>query len=181
MYSGTKPLNVILMHTDLSSVQCDNVLCKEHDNDINILCTKIINVCTDAADRNIPRSVMYGCMYKNVPGWEEHVKPYRNKSIFWHGIWLDNERPKHGIVWEIMRRTRAQYHSQVRWVKQNTRYIQSKKMAQSVLKGNTKDLWTEVKEFGVIDQLLQHLWMVKLKIRLLPICKPINIAHCITP
>ena len=44
-----------------------------------------------------------------------------------------------------MRRTRAQYHSQVRWVKQNTRYIQSQKMAQSVLKGNTKDFWTEVK------------------------------------
>ena len=131
--------------TDLSSVQCNNVLCKEHDNDINILCTKIINACTDAADRNIPHSVMSGCMHKNVPGWEEHVKPYRNKSIFWHGIWLDNERPKHGIVWEIMRRTRAQYHSQVRWVKQNTRYIQSQKMAQSVLKGNTKDFWAEVK------------------------------------
>ena len=84
-------------------------------------------------------------MYKNVPGCEEYVKPYRKKSIFWHGIWLDNERPKHGIVWEIMRRTRAEYHSQVRWVKQNSRYIQSQKMAQSVLKGNTKDLSTDVK------------------------------------
>ena len=80
-----------------------------------------------------------------VPGWNEHVEPFRKKSLLWHKIWLDNSKPKSGLVADIMRSTRCEYHSQVKWVKRNIRFIQSQKMAKSVVEGKTSDFWSEVK------------------------------------
>ena len=54
-------------------------------------------------------------------------------------FWLDNSKPKSGLVACIMRSTRYEYHSQVKWVKQNIRYMQSQKMSTSMVMGNTSD------------------------------------------
>ena len=76
---------------------------------------------------------------------DEHVEPFRKKSLLWHKIWLDNNKSKSGLVTDIMRSTRCQYHSQVKWVKQNIRFIQGQKMAKSMVEGKTSDFWAEVK------------------------------------
>ena len=80
-----------------------------------------------------------------VIGWNEHVEPFRKKSLLWHKILLDNNKPKSGLVADIMRSTRCQYHSQVKWVKRNIRFTQSQKMAKSMVEGKTSDFWAEVK------------------------------------
>ena len=81
----------------------------------------------DAAERTIPCSKPNKGTHKIIPGWDDHVEPYRKTSMFWHRLWLDNDRPSHGIVADIMRRTRCEYHTQVRWAKQNARFIRSQK------------------------------------------------------
>ena len=60
-------------------------------------------------------------------------------------LWLDNNKPKSGLVADIMRSNRCQYHSQVKWVKQNISFIQSQQMAKSMVEGKTSDFWAEVK------------------------------------
>ena len=90
-------------------------------------------------------SATRGDRHNIVIGWNEHVEPFRKKSLLWHKIWLDNNKPKSGLVADIMRSTRCQYHSQVKWVKQNIRFIQSQKMAKSLVEGKTSDFWAEVK------------------------------------
>ena len=80
-----------------------------------------------------------------VPGWKVHVEPFRKKSLLWHKIWLDNSKPKSGLVADIMRSTRCEYHSQVKWVKRNIRFIRRQNMAKSVVEGNMSDFWSEVK------------------------------------
>ena len=61
-------------------------------------------------------------------------------------FWLDNSKPKSGLVACIMRSTRYEYHSQVKWVKQNIRYMQSQNISTSMVMGNTSDHsnWSEV-------------------------------------
>ena len=91
------------------------------------------------------RGVILLYYYKIVPGWNEYVEPYRKKSILWHKIWIENAKSKHGIVVDIVRKTRSDYHHHMQWAKQNSRFIESQKMADSVKKGQMKKFWSEVK------------------------------------
>ena len=118
-----------------------------HRDSLNKLCNGITKACVDAAEKTLPvsGSATRGNRHTIAIGWNEHVEPFRKKSLLWHKIWLDNNKPKSGLVADIMRSTRCQYHSQVKWVKQNIRFIQSKKMAKSMVEGRTSDFWAEVK------------------------------------
>ena len=31
---------------------------------------------------------------KNLPGWKQHVEPFRSDAQFWHSIWMSLGRPK---------------------------------------------------------------------------------------
>ena len=33
---------------------------------------------------------------KGIPGWNEFVKPYKNKSIFCHEVWVSAGKPTSG-------------------------------------------------------------------------------------
>jgi len=80
-----------------------------------------------------------------IAGWNEIVKPYRNKSLFWHQMWTDNGRPRSGTVAECMRRTRAMYHYAVRNAKKKgERLVQQ--LAESMLSNNKGDFWREIKK-----------------------------------
>ena len=128
-------------------INCKNCNCNIHQDSLNKLCTGITKACVDAAEKTLPvsGSATRGDRHNVVIGWNEHVEPFRKKSLLWHKIWLDNNKPKSGLVADIMRSTRCQYHSQVKWVKQNIRFIQSQKMAKSMVEGKTSDFWAEVK------------------------------------
>ena len=130
----------------LKCIQCANVFCTDHYSDINNFCTHITKSFMDATERTIPCSKPNKGTHKIIPGWDDHVEPYRKTSMFWHRLWLDNGRPSQGIVADTMRRTRCEYHTQVRWAKQNARFIQSQKVARSVLGGDRRDFWAEVKK-----------------------------------
>ena len=83
-------------------------------------------------------SATRGNRHNIVIGWNEHVEPFRKKYLLWHSIWLDNSKPKSGLVADIMHRqhsTRCQYYSQVKRVIQNIRFIRSQKMAKSMVEG----------------------------------------------
>ena len=128
-------------------INCNNCNCNIHQDSLNKLCTSITKACVDAAGTTLPvsGSATRGNRHNIVISWNEHVEPFRKKSLLWHKIWLDNNKPKSGLVADIMRSTRCQYHSQVKWVKQNIRFIQSPKMAKSMVEGKASDFWAEVK------------------------------------
>ena len=80
-----------------------------------------------------------------MPGWSEFVEPLRDKSLFWHNTWLECDRPKTGVVADIMRRTRAAYHDAIRRIKQNADAIINERFAEAVINNKSRDLWAEVK------------------------------------
>ena len=90
---------------------CTDLTCHDisHSEAINTYANHIMDACIKAADMCNPCTrdrQSSGC----IPGWSEHIKPLRDKSLFWHGLWLDCNRPKTGAVADCMRRTRAAYH-----------------------------------------------------------------------
>ena len=53
-----------------------------------------------------------GCM----PGWKDEVSEFRNNAKFWHSLWISCGKPTTGNVFEIMKRTKNQYHYSIRRV-----------------------------------------------------------------
>ena len=99
-------------------------------------------VTTNVSDSTIP----YTSKPKTLPGWNEYAKPLREKAIFWHNLWKDNGKPDSGIITDIMRSTRKKYHKQVKELKRNQRQYRYNRLAEAVVNGNGRDLWTEIKK-----------------------------------
>ena len=65
--------------------------------------------------------------------------------MFWHRLWVDNGRPRQGIVADIRRRTHANYKRAVKKLKSEQSQLQANKFATALLSQNGRDFWTEVK------------------------------------
>ena len=126
-----------------SILYCTDLLCKTHGHDIDSYYNDIISACDTAASRCIPASGKF-----RLAGWNDHVKPYRDQSIFWHRLWVDNDRPRHGIIADIRRRTRTSYHHAVKKLKSDQAKLKANKMATALQSQNGRDLWSEVKRIN---------------------------------
>ena len=91
---------------------------------LNILLPKINSICDTGREclpqtggrppenKNQPDNIV-----KIVPGWKEHVSPFREKAMFWYSVWQSAGRPLGGQLHILMKRTRSQYHYAIRRVK----------------------------------------------------------------
>jgi hypothetical protein len=119
---------------------CQNLRCTDaaHLNAIHEYSQSISNACIKAAAENIPRT----CNRQNndrVPGWSEHVRPTRERSLFCHRIWMECDRPKTGVVADATRRSRAAYHYTIRKIKKDEENIVRERIATAMLNDNTRD------------------------------------------
>lgn len=112
---------------------------------MNEYANSLTQECLKAADDTIPRTCSRKASHC-VPGWTEQVKPLRDKSLFWHGMWVDCNRPREGAVADNMRRTRAAYHYAIRNVRKNENSIRCERMAEALLDDENRNFWTEVKK-----------------------------------
>ena len=133
-------LTQIVMPDDC--LECTSMLCdsSKHALDIQQLHDDIISACIDASE-DIPST---GKSSKNVPGWNEFVRPEKEKAILWRKIWISNGSPRHGHVADIMRRTRAKYHYVIRRTKNNNQLLKNRAMARAIAQRKSRELWTEV-------------------------------------
>jgi hypothetical protein len=75
----------------------------------------------------------------------DSIQPLKDKSLFWPNIWLDMGRPHEGIVARIRRSTRASYHRAIRQALKERNNIVKNKLADSILRNNSRDFWNEIK------------------------------------
>ena len=140
-------LNVKLDLLDLPDALCCNDLhctIECHKNDINLYCNNIIDACVEVGKVVFP--VKQSSYNKHeIPGWKEHVEPYKQKALLWHSIWKDSGRPRVGSVANIMCQTRAQYHYAIRRVKKEANLLKNEKLAENMCNKNIKEYWKEIK------------------------------------
>jgi hypothetical protein len=130
-------------------LNCIDCMCKEHicrDN-IDNLYLHIVNSCVEAGKHTIPQSkrTPIKSRSKPIPGWNEYVEPVRQKSLMWHEIWKGQGSPKEGVVAQIMRKTRLEYHLIVKQVKRDENRIVNEKLAGLVIDRDSRNLWKELK------------------------------------
>lgn len=132
-------------------VECKNINCndKTHIAQIQTLHNDIIDACLQAAWTSVPSGGGHGdsstSQRKSMPGFSEYVKEKRDVSLYWHWLWKEMGKPRHGFYADRMRTTRAHYHYAVRMVQRYESSIRSDKMAESIADGNYRNLWREAK------------------------------------
>ena len=71
--------------------------------------------------------------------------------MHWHHEWISHGRPKTGLIYDNMVRSRKDYHSAIKQCKHNEAIIRSQKMAESIVE-NRRDLWNEVQRFTRVQK-----------------------------
>jgi hypothetical protein len=145
-YRAVLSYNLSNIPIPYNSILCVNALCNncEHVNAINQYAAAITNSCLSASETAIPHTSNRSTS-KRVPGWSERVEPLRLKSLFWHDLWVDNDRPRSGAVADCMRRTRAAYHYAIRQVKRDEDNIVRERIAAALVDDPGRNLWAEIK------------------------------------
>jgi retron-type reverse transcriptase len=126
----------------LAAIQCTNTLCtdRQHTADLQSFHDRLVEGCLEASSC-IPKS---RTSTRNVPGWNECVKPVLQKALFWHKLWVQNGRPQHGAVADVRRFTRAQYHKAVKHVKSIGQSLQFAKMGERFAFGEKREFWNDI-------------------------------------
>lgn len=125
-----------------SVTECRNRMCsdREHTADLQTYHDRIVECCLDAGSC-IPKS---NSSSRIVPGWNQCIKPVLQKALFWHQMWVQNDRPQNGIVADIRRHTRAQYHKAIKHTKAIGRSLKAAGMAERFASSERKEFWSEV-------------------------------------
>ena len=80
-----------------------------------------------------------------VPGWNDYVRGAKEKTDFWHKIWIDAGSPRSGVLFQIKKNAKSRYKYQVRKLKRREKHIRNQKLLNSFFKSNPTEFWREVK------------------------------------
>ena len=101
------------------SLSCSNCQCEDpqHGQERDDFVLDLITAAIETSHQTIPmsgtvRSSQDGNCFveKTIPGWKEHVEPYRQDAIFWHSIWQSAGRPGQEGLKDFMSKTQNQFH-----------------------------------------------------------------------
>ena len=158
-------------------ISCNNPLCCEHEQDIDNYSSNIVNACVKATTLCIPHSVPF----RHIAGWTEKVKPYKERSIFWYRLWIDNGKPRQGTIFNIMNKCRLDYKRISKQVIRSQNYLKLERMAQSIVDDTTRNFC--VMKFAIllgINKLVYQITLTRnMEIQIYVICSVINMNVCI--
>lgn len=131
-----------------SLLTCNNLKCSDenHIKDINSLTMSIVNACCTAAEHTLPSNNNAHKKSKSVPGWSETVEPMRQTSLLWHFIWKQSGSPHNGLIANIRRSTRANYHRAIRHVKRLEINIKSTRLGEAYNDRDSDKFWKYVRQ-----------------------------------
>ena len=126
-----------------------NCKCKTHMTQIDELCYNLVEACLVAGNECFPKVSPPG---KCLPGWNEHVKPFRQDALFWHAVWVSSGRPSVGVLASIMRNTRSKYHRAIKDIKKHKEQKRFEYMAEAFRSNENRHLWSEIKRMQVSNK-----------------------------
>ncbi len=128
----------------IEALYCDDVKCSVHSNNLQVFHDDIILCCLRASNY-IPVSKKRDSKC-GIPGWNEYIKHHRDTAMFWHRLWKDNGSPNAGVIFNIRRKTRYQYHNALKQVKRHQNDIKAANMAHNLNTSGRNDFWFELRK-----------------------------------
>ena len=138
-----------LIECSASCMNCTSFNCISHTEDLEEYTMQVLEAIETAGKECLPStgsSKLHRGRKSPVPGWSQHVKPYKDECMFWHSIWHSAGRPHHGDIYLNMRHSKNQYKYAVRRLQKAKGKIQNDKFVSSIMKGGV-NIFEEIRKF----------------------------------
>ena len=134
-------LDIILQSCyPIAEMMCDkeNSLCLKREH-VSKFHDNIMNAAHHAMEKHIPHT---GNRKLNViPGWDSEMDSARQTSLFWHNMWKECGREKSGIVYDIMKMCRSNYHYKLRALRKKKHIKTKLSLSKSMLRNKPTTYW----------------------------------------
>ena len=128
--------------------ECRDLHCtqQEHLEAIDWFAAEVIEAVQTAAETALPCPRPGGGTEKRkvIPGFNDTVKPFKEKAYFWHQVWKSAGCPTNTELHTIMKRSRNQYHRELKKCQRSEMMIKKSKLLNACLNGNG-ELFKEIK------------------------------------
>ena len=126
---------------------CRDFFCKGHRDAIEALHDHLTDACIQAGEMCIPDHNDLSMKGKTqIRGWNDIIRDFRDRAMFWHNMWKDMGSPRQGVVADIRRSTRARYHLAIRQLKAANKLAESNELAETFLEPSSQSFWEKVKK-----------------------------------
>ena len=142
-------------------VDCVDVHCKDltHIDNIDDYAGNIFEILEVTAKDSLPTKGgpkrRKDTTHRNIPGWTESVKPFKDSAMFWHSIWLSMGKPINNQLHYVMKHSRNKYHYEVRKCKNAEAKIKKNKLLDACFNGEG-DLFEEIKKLKKTDETIAN-------------------------
>ena len=92
---------------------------------------------------------------KVVSGWNDEVKPFKEKAMFWNAIWVLAGKSINNVLHRIMKRTRNLYHYQIRKCKRSVEIIKKDKLLDAYVNGKG-NIFDELRKICEVKNHMAH-------------------------
>ena len=151
-YCKETDANMQRIHIPYDALRCTDVNCKnvDHQDDICKFYDDIIAAMSSGSDTVFDR-----CHNANrhagdysIPGWNTHVDQLHDAARQSFKAWVDAGKPKHGFVFDEMKRSRASFKYELRFLKRHTNQEIGNLLAAKLQAGKTDCFWKEVRRMN---------------------------------
>ena len=127
-----------------SDANCTNA---DHRNDLNKLYDHITESMSKASEAIFDNNCA-GTNRRNdthsIPGWNEHVDELHNSARQSFMEWIVDGKPKHGAVFDDMKRSRARFKYELRCLKRHKNQLIDDFLANKLQCGRLERFWKEI-------------------------------------
>ena len=129
----------------LEALQCVDHHCTRHCQLIDMFHDNLIEALIYCSEQTIDPTNKKKNRKKLITGWNNYVEKYFQASLFWHRLWVANDRPQSGIIDNIRRTTRANYHKARKYALKHENVIQSDNLVDSLQNESSREFWSKVR------------------------------------
>ena len=130
----------------ISLFNCTDQSCKLHEGEIDRLYGDIIKSLNMAANDSIPRRK--SGTRQQTAGWNDIVKESHEVARSDFKFWCSHGKPRHGYVYEAIRRSRSHFKYALRQCKRSEDTIKADRLAGDLLQHNVVDFWKNVRNLS---------------------------------
>lgn len=107
-------------------LQCNDHLCidKNHKLALNNISFNIVNIirtgCAAVLRKKVPTKKRF-----MLHGWDSTCSELRDTSLWWHWLWCNSGKTRSGVIYNVMKRTRLEYHLVIKRLRASTEFSQA--------------------------------------------------------
>ena len=124
-----------------SAVNCDNHIHINHLSEVYVL----IMHCLSDADK-VCIQERQKCPVSPMPGRNDYLAQPYNESREAYFLWCNYNKPRSGVVHELMKRSRARFKYAQNQVLKNEKTLRADALASKLASGDVKCLWRKIKK-----------------------------------